>query len=99
MLLVRLLRSRRCHLLVLTAGLVYLLTQSAGLQHTHDGRLDLQSDCHICLKLGTADDGIPVAYAVQAIDATAQSYPAPALNLVFLSAPTARSRAPPAPTA
>lgn len=52
----RLYSSNRNRLLILVAACVFLFTQTIDLQHSHGGDLNLQSDCHVCLKLGSQHD-------------------------------------------
>jgi len=35
---------------------LFLAAQIQGLNHTHEGNLDYQADCDICLKLSSGDD-------------------------------------------
>lgn len=97
--LVRLFNARYSRLLVLTAALVYLLSQTADLQHTHDGRLNLQSDCHICLKLGSSDDAALLTVLLPVVTAPGSIQTEYSSTYHFLSVLTARARAPPVHTA
>lgn len=36
--------------------LLFFAAQVQGLSHTHDGNLDFQVDCEVCLKLSSDDD-------------------------------------------
>lgn len=61
--------TRKHYLVCLLAVCALLLSQTIALQHSHDGDLNLRYDCHVCLKLGSAGDAIPVTV----IDFTATS--------------------------
>jgi len=54
---------KRSRVLILVASLVYLLSQTVDLQHTHEGDLNLHADCQICLKLGSQGDATVVDVA------------------------------------
>ncbi|MEX2131476.1 MAG: hypothetical protein WD772_08305 [Pseudohongiellaceae bacterium] len=67
-------RTRKHYLVCLLAVFALALSQTIALQHSHDGDLNLRYDCHVCLKLGSADDGI---------SATVIKFTASSLILVF----------------
>ena len=93
--LTRVYESSRYRLLVLSAALVFLALQTVDLQHSHDGDLNLQADCHICLKLGSQHLGVVADAAVPVLETAPTHYeftlPVPVTGNVL--AP--RSRAPP----
>ena len=75
--------------------LVFLTAQMAGLSHSHDGDLQLQAECDVCLKLSIDDE-----VAVNKILADAPSANSTSLNDFLptwdqLAAPVAQARAPP----
>ena len=82
--------------MLLAAALVFLLTQTIDLQHSHDGDLSLHPDCQICLKLGSFND----------ISLAKPQLPEPTVfivgenadvqSLLFRAVPSPQSRAPPA---
>ena len=87
--------SSRSRLLIAVAALVYLLSQSLDLLHSHDGDLNLQADCQICLKLGSQSDAAIAQVAIVPLQTGHSEYQA------FLPGPSVRpvlkshSRAPP----
>lgn len=87
--------SNRNRLLVLAAALVYLLSQTADLQHSHNGDLNLQSDCQICLKLGTQNDATLAQVNVPDVSFDETVYQTILPRLVVQSLLAPRTRAPP----
>lgn len=81
--------------LALTAGLLLLLVQSINLQHQHDGDLNLQPECQICMKLGSSGTGPLASQTLPAAETGWVPYHStlPALRLLTTQAP--QSRAPP----
>ena len=57
----------------MVAAFVFVFTQTIDLQHSHGGDLELQSDCQICLKLGSHSDiALAGSAAIPAESAKAQ---------------------------
>ena len=89
------LRSKAAKSLLACLCLLFLTAQIAGLSHSHDGDLQLQTECDVCLKLSIDDE-----VAVNKILADAPFANSTSLNDFLptwdqLAAPVARARAPP----
>jgi len=73
-----------------------LFVQSAELIHSHQGDLQKQFDCEICLKVGSLDDGVLTAKFDFDAVTLQQVSASPATNPVISSTPPRQARAPPA---
>jgi hypothetical protein len=73
-----------------------LFVQSADLIHSHDGDLQRQFDCDICLKVGSGGNAIAVAGLSFPVKFSGQHYPELRPELPFIALTPANSRAPPA---
>ncbi len=72
-----------------------LFVQGASLIHTHQGELQLQTDCEICLKVGSFDDIMPASKVLPDTRALLRVFDSPVISLVTLSPPPRQARAPP----
>ena len=91
----RLYKSNRNRLLIVVAALLFVFTQTLDLQHTHDGDLNLQVDCQVCLKLGSQND-VAIAKSEDPQTTVAVVYfQSNVLNSVFETVRTYSPRAPP----
>ncbi len=81
--------------LALSFLLVFLLSQSLTLLHTHAGDLNKQYDCAICLNLGSGDDAPTLSVSRPDILLTPQEYFDPAEQPAYSWPISARSRSPP----
>lgn len=72
-----------------------VFVQAAGLAHSHEGELQKQFDCGICLKANSNDDAI--ADSGQSLDFSNNSvtYKEPSERILFIASVPANSRAPP----
>ncbi len=87
--------SERNRILLLAAALVFLLTQTLILQHSHNGDLSLHPDCQICLKLGSQNNVTIAKSSVPDFRAAVIRYRFSVPVLPFNAVPAPRSRAPP----
>jgi hypothetical protein len=93
--LVTIFKSHRSRLLMLAAAVIYLLSQSIDLQHTHDGDLNLHADCQICMKLGSQNDVAVAASALPQVEAADNEFRTTLPDLTVASIKGHNSRAPP----
>jgi hypothetical protein len=92
---IRLFNSGHHRLLMLAAALVYVLSQTVDLQHSHDGDLSLQSDCFICLKLGSQHNAVATPELVPVIASGFVSFTFPLVETTSGALFHTRARAPP----
>ena len=90
-----LIRHRRSRVLMLVAALVYLLSQTIDLQHTHDGDLNLHADCQICLKLTSQSDASIVQVAAPPLESGSIGLDSTLQEPTIQSVLKPNSRAPP----
>jgi len=90
-------QANSVHKLVANALLCFLLVfvQGAGLAHTHEGDLQKQFDCDICLKVNSSEDVIPSSNLSLSFNTDLVEYNEQATELPFVAAIPANSRAPP----
>lgn len=74
---------------------VLLFVQSTGLSHSHEGELQAQYDCEICLKSGSIEDILIVGEHSVRFCNNSQKYISIDENRPFTLALTAKSRSPP----
>ena len=72
-----------------------LLVQGADLVHTHDGDLQAQVDCEICLKFGNDDEVIVDSQSGPRLFASNQTYFQSTPAIPFQAVIAANPRAPP----
>ncbi|MDA1372579.1 MAG: hypothetical protein O2971_17715 [Proteobacteria bacterium] len=75
--------------------LLLLFIQGVDLIHSHNGDLQRQIDCDICLKIDSGSDAAAVSSSVLALNLSGQVYLEAFSALPFLAIPSANSRAPP----
>ncbi|MSR12596.1 MAG: hypothetical protein EXR84_12515 [Gammaproteobacteria bacterium] len=73
-----------------------VFAQSATLLHSHDGDLQRQFDCDICLKVNSSDHAIASSSFDFDLARSAVSYVAPQYHIATPVLPAFRARAPPA---
>jgi len=87
--------SRRSRLLLFAAAVIYLLSQTIVLQHTHDGDLNLHADCQICMKLGSQNDVALATSSLPQVDLVETEFLTLLPDLTPASIKAPNSRAPP----
>lgn len=87
--------SPRSRLFMLAAALLFLLTQTVVLQHTHDGDLQRHGDCQICLKAGSKHDLAVAGGIAERVPVATHPYLVTVVNTVDRDVPLQKSRAPP----
>lgn len=87
-------KAKRCAL-VLIAVLALVLSQGMALAHTHDGDLNRQFDCELCLKLSAGDDANIAAASALELDTKTLRPSSLLLRIIDLSLPNPSARAPP----
>ncbi len=75
--------------------LLLLFIQGANLIHSHEGDLQRQIDCDICLKIDSGSHAAAVSNSVLALNRSGQDYPESFSALPYLVVLSANSRAPP----
>lgn len=89
-------KNRRLSLaLVSMLAAFLLLVQSADLIHTHNGDLQAQVDCEICLKFGNDDEVIVDSQTAPRLFASHQFYSRSTSAIPFQAVIAANPRAPP----
>lgn len=73
-----------------------LFAQSAVLLHSHDGDLQQQFDCEICLKVNSTDHAIASSSIDFVLPKTFTAFALPQLDAITPALPAFRARAPPA---
>ncbi|NKB35235.1 MAG: hypothetical protein GKR91_19230 [Pseudomonadales bacterium] len=89
--------TKHIHDLSIRALLCFLLVfvQGAGLVHSHEGELQKQFDCDICLKVGSNEDAITSSAQPFNFYVDATIYFEAMENIPFVATVPANSRAPP----
>lgn len=90
---VRRLRSASVQLLLC---FMLVFAQGAVLVHSHDGDLQRQFDCDICLKVNSTDHGIASSYSFVAVASSAVEFSLPQFSAISFTTPSFQARAPPA---